>query len=76
MSTQATSVEQRTALKARLADLANLYCNSTIGSHNFTKHIECFVESSAYKKNDDIIITKPGKGFTVVILNKPIAQIK
>ena len=31
----ASSVEQRTALKARLADLAHLYCDSTIDSRDF-----------------------------------------
>ena len=37
----ASSVEQRTALKARLADLADLYCDSTIDSRDFTMHKEC-----------------------------------
>ena len=34
----ACSVEQRAALKARLADLAHLYCDSTIDSRDFTMH--------------------------------------
>ena len=38
----ASSVEQRTALKARLADLAHLYSDSTIDSRDFTMHKECF----------------------------------
>ena len=39
----ASSVEQRTALKAWLADFAHLYCDSTIDSHGFTMHKECFL---------------------------------
>ena len=38
----ASSVEQRTALKAQLADLAHFYCDNTIDSHDFTMHKECF----------------------------------
>ena len=38
----ANSVEKRTALKIRFADLADLCCNSTIDSRAFTMHKECF----------------------------------
>ena len=36
------SVEECTALKARLADLAHLYCDNMIDSCDFTMHKECF----------------------------------
>ena len=66
----AISIEQRVALKARLADLAHLYCDSTIGSRDFTMHKECFRAIHSLRKNDDITITKPDKGSGVVLLNK------
>ena len=66
----ASSVEQRTALKARLADLAHLYSDSTIDSRDFTMHKECFRAINRLRKNDDIIVTKPYKGSGVVLLNK------
>ena len=66
----ANSVEQRTALKARLADLAHLYSDSTIDSRDFTMHKECFHAINRLRKNDDIIVTKPDKGSGVVLLNK------
>ena len=66
----ASSVEKRTALKARLADLAYLYCGSTVDSRDFTMHKECFRAINRLRKNDDIIITKPDKGSGVVLLNK------
>ena len=61
---------QRTALKARLDDLAHLYCDSTIDSRDFTMNKECFRAINSLRKNDDIIITKPDKGSGVVLLNK------
>ena len=66
----ASSVQQRTALKARLVDLAHLYCNSTVDSRDFTMHKKCFRAINGSRKNDDIIITKPDKGSGVVLLNK------
>ena len=66
----ASSIEQRTALKARLADLAHLYCDSTIDSRDFTIHKECFRAINSLRKNDVIIITKPEKDTGVVLLNK------
>ena len=65
----ASSVEQCTALKARLADLAHLYCDSTIDSRDFTMRKECFGAINSLRKND-IIVTKPDKGSGVVLLNK------
>ena len=66
----ASSVELRTSLKALLADFAHLYCDSTIDSHDFTMHKKCFRAINSLRKNDDIIITKPDKGSSVVLLNK------
>ena len=43
----ATSVEQRTALKA---NLVNLYCSSIIESHDFTKHKEYFCIINSLQK--------------------------
>ena len=63
----ASSFEQRTALKARLADLAHLYCDGTIDSLDFTMHKECFRAINRFRKNKDIIITKPDKGSGVIL---------
>ena len=52
----ASSVEQRTALKARLADLAHLYSDSTIDSRDFTMNKECFRAINRLRKNDDIVM--------------------
>ena len=57
----ASSVQQRTASKARLADLAHLYFESTIDSRDFTMHKECFRAISRLPNKDDIIIAKPHK---------------
>ena len=65
-----SSVEQRTPLKVRLADLAHLYCDSTIDSRDFTMHKKCFRAINRLRKNDDIIITKPDKSSGVVLINK------
>ena len=67
-----TSVEQRTALKARTADLAHLLCDSTIDLHDFTMHKECFRAINSLRKIGDIIITKPDKGSSVILLNKRV----
>ena len=66
----ASSVEQRTGLKAQLADLAHLYCDSTIDSRDFPMHKECFRAINLLQKNDDIIVTKPDKGSGIALLNK------
>ena len=58
------------SLKARLADLAHMYCDSTIDSRDFAIHKECFRAINRLRKNDDIIITKPDKSSGVVLLNK------
>ena len=50
----ASSGEQRTTLKARLADLAHLYRDSTIDSRDFTMHKECSRAINKLRKNDDI----------------------
>ena len=66
----ASSIEQHTALKVRLANLAHLYCDSAIDSFDFTLHKEGFRAINSLRKNDDIIITKPDKCSGVVLLNK------
>ena len=66
----ASFAKQRTALKIGLADLAHLYCDSTIDSRDFTIHKEYFRAINRLRKNDDIIITKPDKGSGVIHLNK------
>ena len=67
----ASSVEQSTSLKARLANLPHLHSDSTIDSRDFTPmHKECFRAINGLRKNDDIIITKPDKSSVVVLLNK------
>ena len=66
----ASCVEQRTVLKARLADLAHLYCDITIDSRDFTMHKEYFRAINRLRKNDDIVITTHDKGSGVVFLNK------
>ena len=56
--------------KIVLADLANMYCDSTIDSRDFTMHKECFRAINRLRKYDGVIITKPDKGSGVVLLNK------
>ena len=72
----ASSVEERTALKARLADLAHLYSNSTINSRDFPMHKECFRAINRLRKNDDIIVTKPAKAPALPFLTKATTSIK
>ena len=72
----ATTVEQRTALKARRADVAHLYHDSTIDSRDFTMHKECFRAINSIRKNADIIITEPDKGYGVVLYTKTTTSIK
>ena len=64
------SKEQRDLLKARLADLAYIHCNSKIDAHDFVMKKECFSAINKVRRNDDIVITKSDKGSGVVILNK------
>ena len=60
----AANKEQRDSLKARLADLAYIYCESKPDNHDIAMQKEWF---SAITK---LRITKPDKGSSVVILNK------
>ena len=52
------------------ADLAHLYCDSTIDSRDFTMHKECFRAIHRLRKNDNIIFTIPDKGSGVVLFDK------
>ena len=66
----AANKEQRDSLRARLADLAYLHCDSKINAHDFVMQKECFSVINKLRRNESIIITKPDKGSGVVILNK------
>ena len=57
-------------MKARLTDLAHLYCGEEIDSRDFAFHGECFRALNSLHSNENIVITKPDKGSGVVILNK------
>ena len=67
---RALSENEPSSLKARLIDLAHLYCGGEIGSRDFAFHGECFQALNSLHSNENIVITKPDKGSGVVILNK------
>ena len=71
----ASSVEQRTALKARLADLVHLYCDSTIDSRDFTMYKECFRAINRLRKNDDIIVTRDVEAVIFQTLPLPLPHL-
>ena len=64
------SEEQLAALKAKLSDLAHAYCGSLIDLADFLMTKECFQVIKSHWMNEKILITKPGKGAGIVILNK------
>ena len=66
----AANKEQRASPKARLADLAHIYCESKPDSHDLVMQKEWFYANNQLRRNDSITITKPDKGSGVVILNK------
>ena len=66
----AANKEQRDLLKARLADLAYIYCESKPDNHDIAMQKEWFSAITKLRRNDSITITKPDKGSGVVILNK------
>ena len=65
-----SSENDQSSLKARLTDLAHLYCGEEIDSCDFAFHGECFRALNSLHSNENIVITKPDKGSGVVILNK------
>ena len=67
---RASSENEQSFLKARLTDLAHLYCGEEIDSHDFAFHGECFRVLNSLHSNENIVITKLDKGSGVVILNK------
>ena len=71
-----TSKEKNAALKARLSDLAHMYCGSSINTNDFLLHKECFQTIKALKNNNNIIITKPDKGSGAVLLDKDDYNLK
>ena len=62
--------EQRDLLKARLADLAYIYCESKPDNHDIAMQKEWLSAINKLRRNDSITITKPDKGSGVVILHK------
>ena len=64
------SKEELQALEARLCDLAHAYCGTPIDLTDFLMHRKCFEAMKSLRLNSDIIITKPNKGYGVVILNE------
>ena len=65
------SKESRSALKAKLTDLAHSFCGTPIDiTTNFTMHRECFHAIKSLCNNSDIIITKADKSNAVVNLDK------
>ena len=62
--------EELQALKARLSDLAHIYCGTPVDLTDFLMHQECYEAIKSLRMNSDTIITKPDKGSGVVILNK------
>ena len=67
---RASSENEQSSLKARLTDLAHLYCGGEIDSRDFAFYGECFRALNSLHSNETIVITKPDKGSGVVILNK------
>ena len=57
-------------MKARLTDLAHLYCGEEIDSRDFAFHGECFRALNSLRSNKNIVITKQDIGSGEVILNK------
>ena len=66
----ASSENEHCSLKARLTDLAHLYCGEEIDSRDFAFHGECFRALNSIHSNENIVITKLDKDSGVVILNK------
>ena len=64
------SKEELQALKARLSDLAHVYCGTPVDLTDFLIYRECFEAIESLRLNSDIIITKPDNRSGVVILNK------
>ena len=67
---RASSENAQSSLKARLTDLAHLYCGGETDSRDFAFHGECFRALNSLRSDENIVITKPDKGSGVVILNK------
>ena len=57
-------------LKARLADLAQTFVNTTVDSQSFLWQRMHFESAKQLKMNNDVVITRPDKSAGVVILNK------
>ena len=58
-------------IQARLSDLAHAFCGTPVDLEDyFNMHEEHFQAIKSLRCNQQILITKPDKGFGVVILNK------
>ena len=64
------SSNELSALKAKLSDLAHTYCGTPVDLGDFNMHKEHFQAIKSLRGNEHFLITKPGKGSGVVILNK------
>ena len=62
--------QQFSALKARLSNLAHAYCGNPIDIGDFLISKEYIQASRSLRCNENIHVTKPEKGFGVVIMNK------
>ena len=56
--------------KARLADLAQTFANTTVDSQSFQWQRMHFELAKQLKMNNDVVLTRPDKGASLVILNK------
>ena len=57
-------------LKARLADLAQTFSNTTVDSQSFLWQRLHFESAKQLKMNNDIVLRRPDKGAGAVILNR------
>ena len=64
------SSKQFSALKARLSDLAHVFCGNPVDIGDFLILKECIQASRSLRCNENIHVTKPDKGSGVVIMNK------
>ena len=58
------------SLKAKLSDLAQVYCGTSVDLSDLNMHKEHFQAIKSLRSNEQIPITKPDKRSGVVILNR------
>ena len=64
------SADELIALKSKLSDFAHAYCGTPVDLGDFGIHKKHFQAIKSLRSTEQILITKPGKGCGVVILNK------